>query len=183
MTSATFIRAALLCVLLLLMPGCLTAPKPVTGRMAFVRLVSSRTAIVQGSRTWPSRVGAALKAAGAKPGTNVEILLAGDCSPATVATVQRSAIRAGFRNVVTVAAVNVDADGTVAILGKRLQLAQLGPRLTAIGAGQNTMVKISFAKNVSPETIRSVTQMLVRTGFPKIVVTRKARPKVSIQKK
>jgi len=171
------------CAVLLLTAGCMTAPKPVTGRTAFVRLVSSRTAIVQGSRTLPSRVGAALKAARAKPGTNVEILLAGDCSRNAVSTAQRSATRAGFRNVVTVAAVNVADDGTASILGKRLQLDQLGPRLRAIGAQQNTMVKVSFAGNVTPEAMRPVTQALVRAGFPKIVVTRKVRPRISVQKK
>ena len=161
----------------------MTAPQPVTGKTAFVRLVSDRTAIVQGSRTLPSRVGAALKSARARPGTNVEIFLAGESGPGTVGTIRRSVMRAGFRNVFVVTEVQVSADGVVSVLGKPLQLARLGTKLTAMGAGRNTLVKVDFARNVSPGTMRSVTQALVRAGFPKIVAARKMKPTVSIQTK
>lgn len=183
MIPATFVRACLVSALLIPVSGCMTAPQPVTGRTAYIRLVSGHSAIVQGSRTLPSRAGAALKAAGARPGTNIEISLAGNSGPGAVKTVCRSVTRAGYRNVLVVVDVKVSGHGVISVLGKDLQVSELAPRLTAMGAGRNTIVRVTFERDVSPETIRTVMQSLVRAGFPKIVTARKMAPTISVQTK
>ena len=172
----------LLSITAVLLTGCATPPR-ITGRTAYVHVLSQNTVSIQGKKTARMMVVSKLKAAGATSRTQIEISLSGKASSRAVKSLENNIRRAGFRNISVIASVKVSDQGIITIGGKRTAIAQIGAKLKSTGATSNTRISLSFGKAVSKRMMTSITNAIVRSGFPRILVARKMTPTASVRNK
>ncbi|MCK5849286.1 MAG: hypothetical protein KAH23_00120 [Kiritimatiellae bacterium] len=182
MRPAKVILLLLFSWMIIISAGCATPPR-ITGRTAYIQILSQNTISIQGKRITRMMVSSKLKAAGATKRTHIEIALSGKASTRAIKSLENSIRKGGFRDISVSAKIRVSDQGIITVGGKRIKLAHVGSKLKAIGATSNTRIVLSFGRTISKKMMNSITSTIIRAGFPRILVAHQMRPTASVGRK